>query len=314
MTMKLAPGALIAAGFLALAAPASAHVSFETPEAAQNSTYKAVLRLPHGCAGEPTLKVSVRIPAGIIAIKPMPKAGWKLETVKSVYPAPYQLYGKPVTEGVGEIVWSGGSLADDHYDEFVFQARITDAVEAGSALPFPVVQTCASGTEVWTEIAAPGQDPHKLEKPAPTLKIAASASAPKVFKAGSITVEQPWARATPAGAKVGGGYLRVTNTGPEPDRLTGGTFPIADKVEVHEMSMVNDIMRMKQVPDGLEIEPGASVELKPGGTHLMFLGLREGLSEGQVLKGTLIFEKAGPVEVTYQVRGMAGAPAAGSHH
>ena len=85
-----------------------------------------------------------------------------------------------------------------------------------------------------------------------------------------ITLEQPWSRATPAGAKVGGGYLRITNTGPEPDRLVGGTFPLAAKVEVHEMSLEDNVMRMKQVEGGLEIEPGATVELKPGGYHLMF--------------------------------------------
>ncbi|WP_210496366.1 DUF1775 domain-containing protein [Microvirga antarctica] len=311
MKRLLASGALVATGFLVHAAPAFAHVSFETPRATQNTTYKAVLRVPHGCAGQPTLKVSVRIPAGVIAVKPMPKAGWTLDTVQTTYPAPYQLYGKPVSEGVGEIVWSG-SLADAHFDEFVFQARVTDAVAPGAELAFPVVQTCAKASESWTEITAPGQDANALKMPAPTVRIVADETAPKTFTAGTITVQQPWARATPAGAQVGGGYLRVTNTGKEADRLIGGTFPLAGRVEVHEMSMADNIMRMKQMTDGLTIKPGESVELKPGGFHLMFLDLREGLKDGQVLSGTLVFEKAGPIAVTYQVRGMSGE-AAGAH-
>jgi len=315
MKSSFASGALVAAGFFALSLPAFAHVSFDAAEARQNATYKAVLRIPHGCAGEPTLKVSVRIPEGVIDVKPMPKAGWTLETTKAAFAKPVMLHGKPVAEGVSQIVWSG-ALADAHFDEFVFLARITDAVAAGSDLAFPVEQTCAGGTEAWTEIAAPGQDAHALKNPAPTVKVVAATSAPKSFAAGTMTIEQPWSRATPAGAKVGGGYLRVTNAGKDSDRLVGGTFPLAAKVELHEMSMADNVMRMKQVTGGLEIKPGESVELRPGGYHLMFLDLREGLKDGQSIKGTLMFEKAGAVEVEYQVRAMAGAggPAAQPHH
>jgi copper(I)-binding protein len=246
----------------------------------------------------------------------MPKAGWTLETTKVPYAKPYSGHGQPVTGGVSEILWSG-SLADDHFDQFVFEARVTDAVPAGTDLAFPVVQTCASGSEAWTEIAAPGQDAHALKRPAPTIRIAAADAAAKSVSAGAITVEQPWSRATPAGAKVGGGYLRVTNTGKEPDRLVGGTFPLAGKVELHDMSMTDNVMRMKQVAGGLEIKPGETVELKPGGSHLMFIDLREGLKEGQSIKGTLVFEKAGPIAVEYRVRSMSGeggAPAAHQHH
>lgn len=129
-------------------------------------------------------------------------------------------------------------------------------------------------------------------------------------KAGTLTIEQPWSRVTPSGAKVAGGYLRITNTGSASDRLIGGTFPLAGRVEVHEMSMQDNVMRMKQIEGGLEIKPGATVELKPGSYHLMFMELKEPLKEGQVLKGTLVFEKAGTVEVEYAVRAM-GAPAGG---
>lgn len=306
-------GALVAAAFLGLSSSAFAHVSFETAQAAPNSTYKAVLRIPHGCDGKPTLKVRVRIPEGIIAVKPMPKAGWKLETTKGSYVRAYQLHGETVSEGVTDIVWTG-SLDDAFYDEFVFQARFTDAFQPGSTVYFPVVQECENATEEWTQVPAAGEDPHKLASPAPSVKIAADANSPSpAVKVGALTIEQPWSRATPGGAKVGGGYVRITNTGKEADRLVGGSFPGASRVEVHEMSMDGDIMRMKPMEGGLEIKPGATVELKPGAGHLMFMDLKEPLKEGQTVKGTLVFQKAGKVDVDYVVRGMGGAAPAAEH-
>ena len=84
-------GGALAAAALMISAPAFAHVTFENGQANPNSTYKATLRIPHGCAGKPTLKVRVRIPEGIVAVKPMPKAGWKLETTKGAYVKAYQV-------------------------------------------------------------------------------------------------------------------------------------------------------------------------------------------------------------------------------
>ena len=127
------------------------------------------------------------------------------------------------------------------------------------------------------------------------------AAADKTFKVGSLVIEAPWARATPGGAQVGGAYLKITNTGGEADRLIGGSLPIAGAVEVHEMSMTGGVMRMRKLDKGLEIKPGQTLELKPGGYHIMFMGLREGLKQGQPVKGTLQFEKAGSVEVEYRV-------------
>ena len=93
-----------------------------------NSTYKGVMRVPHGCHGSPTLKVRIRIPEGVIAIKPMPKAGWQLETVKGKYTRTYDYFGTPMAEGVQEIVWTG-KLLDEHYDEFVFRSWLTDSLK-----------------------------------------------------------------------------------------------------------------------------------------------------------------------------------------
>jgi uncharacterized protein YcnI len=304
----------LAAAFMAVSSPSLAHVSFENAQAAPDSTYKAVLRIAHGCAGKPTLKVRIRIPEGIVAVKPMPKPGWKLETAKGAYVRAYQVNGEAISEGVTDIVWSG-SLDDGHYDEFVFQARFTDAYQPGATVFFPVVQECDGVVEEWVQVPTEGQDAHSLKSPAPGVRIVAAAgAAPTVLKAGSLTLDQPWSRATPGGAKVGGGYLRITNTGTAPDRLTGGSFPLASKVEVHEMRLDGDVMRMKPVEGGLEIKPGATVELKPGGLHLMFVDLKEPLKEGQTVRGTLTFEKAGSVEVEYTVRGMGGAAPAEHKH
>jgi len=162
----------IAFGALACGASAAfAHVTLEKGEARVGSTYKAVLRVPHGCDGKATTAVRVQIPEGVIAAKPMPKGGWKLETVKGKYAKSYDLYGTPVGEGVKEIAWSGGDLPDDFYDEFVFQVMLTDGLPKGETLYFPVVQECGETTERWIEIPAKGQDPEKFEHPAPGVKV-----------------------------------------------------------------------------------------------------------------------------------------------
>jgi copper(I)-binding protein len=118
---------------------------------------------------------------------------------------------------------------------------------------------------------------------------------------GALVIESPWARATPGGAQVAGGYLKITNTGPEADRLIGGSLPVAAHVEVHEMAMADGVMKMRRLQHGLEIKPGETVELKPGGYHVMFMGLQAALKEGQRIKGTLVFQRAGTVEIDYRV-------------
>ena len=143
-------------------------------------------------------------------------------------------------------------------------------------------------------------------------RVADKKPASPTYNIGALVIEAPWARATPGGAKVAGGYLKITNTGKEPDRLIGGSLPIAAEVEVHEMAMSNNVMRMRRLAEGLEIKPGQSVELKPGGFHLMFTGLSAGLKAGQPVKGTLVFQKAGTVEVEYRVAPI-GAQSGGGH-
>ena len=149
---------------------------------------------------------------------------------------------------------------------------------------------------------------------AATLTLWAGAATAQDFKAGAIEISAPWARATPKGATVGSGYLKLTNTGSAPDRLIGGASDIAGRIEIHEMATVDGVMRMRPFANGLEIKPGQSVELKPGSSHVMFMGLKQPLQQGQKIKGTLTFEKAGTVDVEYVVGPIGGgAPSMGGH-
>lgn len=139
------------------------------------------------------------------------------------------------------------------------------------------------------------------------IAIATVAASAQDYKAGSLRIEAPWTRATPVGSKVAGGFMKIENTGNGTDRLVGGSITVADKFEVHEMAMTGDVMRMRELANGLEIGPGKSVELKPGSFHVMFMDLKQPLKEGDKVKGTLKFEKAGTVEVEYTVRAMGAA-------
>ena len=129
------------------------------------------------------------------------------------------------------------------------------------------------------------------------------------YKLGAIGIGQPWTRATPPTAEAGGGYLVLTNSGTTPDRLIAVKSPAADKVEIHEMKMDGNIMRMREVEKGIEIPPGATVELKPGGFHVMFMGLRAPFAKDAKVPLTLVFEKAGSIDVDLMVQAMgAQAP------
>src|SRR6516164_891409 len=132
------------------------------------------------------------------------------------------------------------------------------------------------------------------------------------IKAGDLIISQAWSRATPGGAKVGGGYLTIENKGTAPDRLIGGSSDAAGKVEVHEMEMNNGVMTMRPVDKGLTIDPGKTVKLAPGGYHLMLMDLKAPLKQGDKLPITLEFEKAGKVQVSLDVQAVgAPGPAAG---
>jgi periplasmic copper chaperone A len=130
------------------------------------------------------------------------------------------------------------------------------------------------------------------------------------FQLHDITVQNPWARATPKGAEVAGGYLRIKNTGQQPDKLIGGSCDFAGTVEVHEMATKNGVMTMRLLANGLEIKAGGVVELNPGSFHLMFTQLKKPLKQGDTAKVTLKFEKAGDIPVEFSVESI-GAKSGG---
>lgn len=313
----------------AIATQSFAHATFEVKEAVAASYYKAVVRIGHGCDGQSTQKVRVTIPEGIISVKPMPKAGWELTATKGDYANTYELHNSEVKSGVTQIEWTG-ELKDGFYDEFVFQAYLTDKLPKDKSVYIPVVQECADSQVGWTEIPAEGQNAHDLDHPAPGIMISSAkkghgashkashkashgAAAMPMIKVGELEIKAPTARATVPNAPVAGGYLTIHNTGSKADRLIGGSASFASKVEVHEMAMENDVMKMRQLNDGLEIPAGGTVTLKPGSFHIMFMKMQEQLKAGETRDVTLQFENAGEVSIPFQVKEIGRGKAAMDH-
>ena len=166
MIRSFARAAAAVATLAAFAVPAFAHVTLEVQQAKIGSTYKAVVRVPHGCGTEATTTLRIQIPEGFYNVKPMPHAGWTLETVTGPYAQSYDNHGTALTEGVKEVVWSGGSLPNEFYDEFVFRGTFAASLEPGQFY-FPVVQECANGEEAWIDVTG-AED---AEMPAPSLEL-----------------------------------------------------------------------------------------------------------------------------------------------
>ena len=121
------------------------------------------------------------------------------------------------------------------------------------------------------------------------------------YKAGALSIAHPWSRQTAPGQTVGGGFLVVTNSGAKDDRLVSVTSPVASEVQLHTMSMDGGVMRMRQVIGGLTVPAHGKPELKPGGFHVMFLGLKAPLALGTKVPATLTFQRAGKVQVEFAV-------------
>lgn len=154
------------------ASPAAAHVYLEGKQAMVGASYRAVFAVPHGCSGSPTVKIRVQVPEGVVAVKPMPKAGWNVDVVEGQYASTYNYHGNKLTSGVKEVVWSGGKLPDHNYDEFVVSSFLTDSLKPNTTLFFPVVQECEKGVSRWIEIPAEGAGrSHEDKSPAPGVKL-----------------------------------------------------------------------------------------------------------------------------------------------
>ncbi|PZU85760.1 MAG: hypothetical protein DI528_11125 [Shinella sp.] len=307
---------------------AFAHASFANEPVKPESYFVAVLQLPHGCKGKPTNEVRVTLPEGFVFAKPQPKAGWELEIIKGDYQKSYDDQGQKVTSGPIEIRWKGGDLPDEFYDTFAIRGKVS-GIEAGGSLAFKTIQLCGTdGKVLWDEVAAPGVNPHSLKNPAPVIKVAggddampgmaghdmqgqgamsgsdagaAPAKTMEAAKVGDIELSAGFTKAMLPGQPVGGGFVTIKNGGASDDRLVSVESPVAGRVELHEMAMVNDVMKMRQLNEGIPVPAGQTVELKPGALHMMFFQVKQPFVEGGSVPVKLTFEKAGTVEIVLPV-------------
>ncbi|MFN7012141.1 MAG: DUF1775 domain-containing protein [Allorhizobium sp.] len=339
--MKTMISALATTAALALVAgSAQAHATFANAPAKPESYVAAVLQIPHGCDGKATNEVQVKLPEGFVFAKPMPKPGWELEIIKGDYQKTYDNHGTAVKSGAVEIRWKGGELPDDNYDTFTINGKVS-GVEPGAALAFSTTQLCgADGKVAWDEVAAPGVDPHSLKHPAPLLKLAAAADdmtmghgamhgqmmaqadghamhghgamdgsgmaganpgTMEPVKVGDLELSAGFTRAMLPNQPVGGGFITIKNTGAADDVLIAAESPSAGFMELHEMAMEGDVMKMRPLKDGIPVPAGETVELKPGGLHMMFMKVTEPFVEGGKVNVKLTFQKAGSVDVVLPV-------------
>ena len=164
-----AGGGLAAAALAVLVAPASAHVGTSPSEAPAGSSQVIQFKVSHGCDGSPTTRVAIQIPEGVVSVKPKATPGWTIESTVGPI-TPYDNHGEQVTEGITEVVWSGGSLPDDQFMTFDLSVELPDT--EGATVSFPTVQTCEQGETRWIEIAAEGGA--EPESPAPAVTLTAS--------------------------------------------------------------------------------------------------------------------------------------------
>jgi periplasmic copper chaperone A len=152
--------------------PAGAHVILEQKQAPVGAPYKAVFRVPHGCGDSATVRLSVHIPEGVVAVKPMAKPGWKIDITRGPYEKSYATtHGARMTEGVKDVVWSGGRLPNELFDDFVLSTFIASDLTPGDTLYFPAVQECEKGIHRWIEIPSANRPGEPLNEPAPGLTL-----------------------------------------------------------------------------------------------------------------------------------------------
>lgn len=130
---------------------------------------------------------------------------------------------------------------------------------------------------------------------------------------GPVTVEQPWVRAMAPNAPAAGGFVVLRNAGDAADRLVAATSPDAERVEIHTLETEHGVMRMRHRVDGLPLPAGQTVELAPGGDHLMLVAPRRRFAEGEQVTIDLTFERAGTGQIAFPVRPIAATAATDAH-
>ena len=275
-----------------------AHVVLSESQAQAGSYFKASLRVGHGCNGSATTGITVTVPAGFQGAKPQPKAGWAVETQKAKLAQPYTSHGKLITEDVVELRWTAASkeaaLLDDQFDEFSFMSRLPE--QAGPVW-LKVLQTCESGQTDWSEVPSSGTSTKGLKSPAALLMIKSDNAV--VTSAAGITVSEAWVRSTVVGQKTTGAFMKITAK--ETARLVGVSSPAAGMAEIHEMKMEKDIMKMAAVPF-VNLPSGKTVELQPGGLHVMLMDLKTSLAAHTTVPVTLIFLDAKGNKTTQELK------------
>jgi periplasmic copper chaperone A len=291
--MKTPTRSLIAFGFLTtLAAAASAHVSLQQPIAEIGSAHQAVLRIGHGCDGAATTAVAVRIPPGFEAARPLPKPGWNVSV-----------------QG-GTAMWTAATkeaaLPDGQRGEFTLAGNLPPAP---GPMWFKVLQSCGQASLDWSQTPAEGSTAG-LKSPAALLQVL---SARDYAQAQALPkVEGAWVRSSVPGQQGTGAFMKITAA--QAMQLVGVSTPVAGTAEVHEMKMDGDVMRMRAVSK-LDLPAGRTVELKPGGYHVMLMDLKQPLAPGSTVPLTLALRDGKGIESKLELKvPVAAAPAGGHKH
>ncbi|HVR53614.1 MAG TPA: copper chaperone PCu(A)C [Pseudorhodoferax sp.] len=272
---------------VAAAAPAFAHVTLPPGGAAAGSDYEAAFRVGHACEGAPaTTAITVRLPEGFTLAEAQPRAGWTL------------------TSSAREVRWTaeaGKGLPGKERAEFVVRGKLT--AQPGT-LWFPVRQDCGAQSADWAQVpgaaGAPGAEANaKLPFPAARLDVLAPGVA-------AVDVKNAWARPSVPGQSGTGAFMQLQ--APQGLRLVGAATPLAAVAEVHEMKLEGDTMRMREVKEGLALPARQTVELQPGGYHLMLMDLKQPLAKGTQLPLTLRFVDAKGVASQREVQVPVGVP------
>ncbi|MBT2321613.1 copper chaperone PCu(A)C [Variovorax paradoxus] len=289
----------VAASILLLtgAGAALAHVTLPPGGATAGSDYEAAFRVGHACKdAKSTTGISVRLPKGFAFTDAQARKAWKLEVQK------------PAGDNNGEVRWTAetaqAALPASERAQFVLRGKLP---ATPGTLWFKVLQTCDNGSADWAQVPASGTSTEGLASPAVRLEVLPSGAA-------AVDVRDAWIRASVPGQSGTGAFMKLN--APAGARLVGATTPAAGVAEVHEMKMEGDTMRMRGVA-ALDLPARQTIELKPGGYHLMLMDLRQPLAKGSTVPLTLHFEdtkgQKSALELKVPVLAGAAAPAAGAH-
>jgi len=276
-----------ACAMLAGTATAFAHVTLPRGGVTVGSDYDAAFRVGHACEGaKATTGLAVRLPKGFILSDAQARKGWKLDVQKNA--------------GDGEVRWTAESpqtaLPAGERAEFVLRGRVPGTP---GPLWFKVQQTCDVGQVDWAEVPASGSSTAGLKTPAAKLDVVAQGVA-------TVDVRDGWVRQSVPGQSGTGAFMKLT--APTGTRLVGISTPAAGVAEVHEMKMEGDTMKMRELAGGLDLPAGQTVELKPGGNHVMMMDLKQALAKGSTVPMTLRFEDAKGQKTSLDLKLPVGAP------